>query len=174
MSMNEDYYERKFRNSAKIMKACWYLLILMFLLLVVSLFISCSPRVVTVPEYHTVYVNRTDTFFRVDSVVHNTNTIIREANESDSVMLAEYGIKLKDNERLLLLLRSEIHKATSEKQESHTDTVIKNDSVRVPYPIEKKLTRWEQAKIDMGGWMVGIIIAAVVSFIIYWLRRKRI
>lgn len=38
-------------------------------------------------------------------------------------------------------------------------TVIKK--VKVPYPVEKELTRWQQFKLDIGGWVfiaVGIYI----------------
>lgn len=133
---------------------------------------SCAPRVVTVPEYHREYVNSTDTFLRVDSFVSNTSTIIREANEGDSLMLAEYGIRLKENERLLLFLHRVMEQAVSDRQENHTDTFIKTDSIRVPYPVEKKLTKWQQAKIDLGGWMVCIIIASVVALCFWIFRRK--
>lgn len=170
----EDYYERKLRESDPVVRICWYCFLLTVAILIVAYLTSCSPRVVTVPEYHTEYINRTDTFILRDSIFTNTNTVIREANEGDSVLLAEYGIRLKDNERLLILLRSELQKATSEKLESHTDTVFRTDSVRVPYPVERKLSRWEQAKIDMGGWMFGIIIASVVALCVWLIRKKKI
>lgn len=41
---------------------------------------------------------------------------------------------------------------------NRTDTVIKVDSVQVPYPVEKQLTRWQQMKIELGGWAVGVIV----------------
>lgn len=51
-----------------------------------------------------------------------------------------------------------------------TDTVIQTDSVQVPYPVEKKLTRWQSMKIELGGWTFGILIAfllLVAGWIIY-------
>jgi hypothetical protein len=39
-----------------------------------------------------------------------------------------------------------------------TDTILKNDSIRVPYPVEKELNRWEKVKMELGGWAFGIII----------------
>ena len=56
-----------------------------------------------------------------------------------------------------------------------TDTVIKTDSVQVPYPVEKKLTRWQSAKIELGGWAFGIVIAlalVIVGWIVYKSRKK--
>ena len=140
-------------------------MVFLFVLLVASLG-SCSPKVVTVPEYHTQYVNRTDTFLRVDSVVHNTNVIIREANKNDSAMLVEYGIKLKDNERVLLLLRSELDKAMNHQLEVRTDTFIKTDSIPMPYPVEKKvpaeLSWWQKLRMHMGDMMIMLLIAALL------------
>lgn len=39
-----------------------------------------------------------------------------------------------------------------------TDTVMMTDSVQIPYPVEKQLTRWQQMKIELGGWAVGVIV----------------
>lgn len=56
------------------------------------------------------------------------------------------------------------------------DTVYasKTDSVRVPYPVERKFTRWEQIRLDVGGWAIGaviIVILVVVGYMIYKLRK---
>lgn len=56
---------------------------------------------------------------------------------------------------------------------NRTDTVLKTDSVQVPYPIEKELNRWQKIKIELGGWAFGIIIGFLL-FIIGWLIYKRI
>jgi hypothetical protein len=39
-----------------------------------------------------------------------------------------------------------------------TDTVMLTDSVQIPYPVEKQLARWQQMKIELGGWAVGVIV----------------
>lgn len=47
----------------------------------------------------------------------------------------------------------------------HTDTI------RVPYPVERKLSRWQQAKMEFGGFaMGGVVIALCIAVI--WLIRK--
>lgn len=48
---------------------------------------------------------------------------------------------------------------------NRTDTVIKVDSVQVPYPVEKQLTRWQQMKKELGGWAFGIIILFILIII---------
>lgn len=58
---------------------------------------------------------------------------------------------------------------------------VKRDSVDrpVPYPVERELTRWEQVKMDAGGFALSLLAAvAVMGFIalLIWLvkikRRK--
>lgn len=45
------------------------------------------------------------------------------------------------------------------------------DSIRVPYPVAKELTRWEQAKMDFGGMaMGGIVITLCIA--VAWLIKK--
>lgn len=55
-----------------------------------------------------------------------------------------------------------------------TVAILSSDSVRVPYPVERKLTRWEQFRLDVGGWAIGIVIIViliVVGCMIYKLRK---
>lgn len=148
-------------------RGCLYYLITVVILIAISAFLlSCKTVYVPVETVRTEYVNRTDTFLRVDSFINNTNTIIREASKDDSLLLAEYGIKLKDNEKLLLLLRKELQRVTSEQQENHKDTFIKIDSIQVPYPVEKKLTKWQKIKMDAGGIAIIAMIFVVILVII--------
>ena len=52
-------------------------------------------------------------------------------------------------------------------------TVTKKE--KVPYPVEKELTRWQQMKLELGGWAFGIIITAaliIVGWIVYKSRKK--
>ena len=52
-------------------------------------------------------------------------------------------------------------------------TVTKKE--KVPYPVEKELTRWQQMKLELGGWAFGIIITAaliIVGWLIYKSRKK--
>lgn len=53
--------------------------------------------------------------------------------------------------------------------------VIVTKEVKVPYPVEKELTRWQQMKLELGGWAFGIIITAaliIVGWLIYMSRKK--
>lgn len=53
--------------------------------------------------------------------------------------------------------------------------VIVTKEVKVPYPVDKELTRWQQMKLELGGWAFGIIITAaliIVGRIVYKSRKK--
>lgn len=54
------------------------------------------------------------------------------------------------------------------------DTIYRSrtDSVAVSYPVERKLSRWEKTKQDIGGIAIGAFIA-VVSAVVIWLAVKK-
>lgn len=55
-----------------------------------------------------------------------------------------------------------------------TDTVLKMDSIQVPYPVEKRLNRWQSIKMELGGWAFGIIILfalIIIGRIIFKLKK---
>ena len=132
--------------------------------------VGCAPRVVTVPEYHYERHNTTDTVMLHDSILRERNTIIREA---DSAMLSELGIRLQQGERAILVLRKELERALSQQKEIMHDTIIKTDSIRVPYPVEKKLTKWQQLKIGAGEIILFVsCLIAVFLWLRFLVRRK--
>ena len=48
------------------------------------------------------------------------------------------------------------------------------DTLRVPYPVEKELTRWQQFRLDVGGYAifaVVIVILIVVGYMVYKLKK---
>lgn len=44
------------------------------------------------------------------------------------------------------------------------DTVYRSrvDSIQVPYPVEQQLTRWEQIRLDVGGWAIVTVIIIIL------------
>ena len=51
-----------------------------------------------------------------------------------------------------------------------TVSVLRSDSVRVPYPVERRLTKWEQVRLNVGGWVIALVvitILVVVGWAIY-------
>lgn len=57
-------------------------------------------------------------------------------------------------------------------KESH-DTVFAEriDSVSVPYPVERRLSRWERTKQDWGG-VAMLIVVAGIGAVVAWLATK--
>ena len=132
---------------------------------------SCkSVQYVPVETTHVEHYHHTDTVKERDSVIVEKTTTIKEA---DNEILAKYGLQLKNNEKAILILSNEFQKLVSEKQESKIDTIIKVDSIQVPYPIEKKLSKWEQVKMDLGGIAFGGCLLAVALMICFFIRKYK-
>jgi hypothetical protein len=129
-----------------------------------------SVRYVPVETVKTEKVTETDTIIQKDTVRSEKETVIREARPEDSVIIARLGIRLRENERLLILLQKELSEQRSNAYESHRDTVLKTDSIRVPYPVERELTWWERQKIAFGEWVFGVM--AVLLLVVIIRKRK--
>lgn len=144
-----------------------YIIIAVFVTFCVWLLMSCSPKVITVPEYHYERHNTTDTVMMRDSILREHNTIIREA---DSSMLADLGIRLQQGERAILVLRKELERALNQQREVVHDTIVKVDSIRVAYPVEKQLTKWEKLKMEAGGW-VFVVLAVLLIYLLFRIKK---
>lgn len=120
-------------------------------LLVLSL-IGCRTRIQYVPveSVRTEYKDR----LQRDSIYFRDSIFMRE--KGDTVFIDRWRYLYKD--KLI------------------TDTLIVSDTIRVPYPVEKELTRWQRAKMDVGGWAMGVLsgIALLgIGYVVVWLIRKR-
>lgn len=119
------------------------------ILLVTLCLTGCKTvRYVPVPEYHTLYKTRVDTVQHRDSVYFRDSVFT--ATKGDTVYLT----KTQWRERF----RNVYH--------IKADTVMQLDSIRVPYPVEKPLTKWEQWKMDMGGWAMGVAAVLVILLVV--------
>lgn len=120
------------------------------------LFVICSCRTVKYVPVETVKVDTTyinklqrDSIYLLDSVY------VKE--KGDTVLIEKYKYLYRDK-----LVRDTLYMA-------------KTDSIQVPYPVEKELTRWQQMKQELGGWALGIILVvtlAIVILLIYKTRKK--
>ena len=122
---------------------------ILFLFFVIMSLTGCrTVKFVPVPEYHTLYKTRVDTVQRLDSVYFRDSVFI--AAKGDTVYLT----KTHWRERF----RNVYH--------IKTDTIMQRDSIRVPYPVEKQLTKWQRWKMDLGGWAMGVAVAFFILVII--------
>lgn len=99
-------------------------------------FVSCRTQYVPVETVRTEYKTRDS--IRVDSIYNQDSIYVLVKGDT----IYQYRYKYLYKYQYL----------------NRTDTVIKTDSVQVPYPVEKQLTRWQQMKIELGGWAVGVIV----------------
>lgn len=55
------------------------------------------------------------------------------------------------------------------KYKNLTDTVYisRVDSINVPYMVERKLTRWQSIKMELGGWAFAAIVIIIIGWLIY-------
>ena len=142
-----DYYDKRSKN---LRGCCWMFLVMVLAIILGVLFGSCSSvKYVPVVEHHTEYVTKTDSFIKKDSIFYHDSIYIHAIG--DTVWYEKWHTKYIDKVREVV----------------RTDSFIKRDSVPVPYPVERKLTKWEQTKIDWGGKAIVAII--VVIFITIWL-----
>ena len=143
-------------------------LALVIVLTVLWMLAGCKTRYVSVPEYHKEYINRTDTFIHNDVMRDTSWMTIREV---DSAELVRLGVRIKGLTNALLIERYNNREQRSNNQRVKTDTIIKTDSVLVPYPVEKTLTKWQRMKMDYGGMAMGGTAVALV-LVVVWLARK--
>ena len=118
---------------------------------------GCKTKYVSVPEYHNVYVTKHDTLTKHDSVYQKE--FVDRFVKGDTVFLTKTKVDYRYKNIYKTLYRDS----------------IKTDSVRVPYPVEKKLSRWQGLKMEVGGWAIGVlsvVVLGVIGYIIMWLVRK--
>ena len=130
-------------------------LALVIVLTVLWMLAGCRTKYVTVPEYHKEYINRTDTLLRSDTLYRLDSVVVRM--QGDTTIIE----KIRWQNRFVNVYKVK------------TDTIMKSDSIRVPYPVEKTLTMWQRAKMDVGGWAMGLI-TVVIIFVIVWLVRRKV
>ena len=169
------YYDSKLIKRTKDLKGCCWLFIIMLVAIALgALLSSCRstqyiPVETTITEVKEVH----DTIKIQDTIKSEKQIVIREADTSEIERLnTEYGLKLNKAQKTILILNKELQQQSHNQTEVKDSIVYRDKEVQVPYPVERKLTKWQQIKIDFGGWMVGFIILSIIVFCIYLARGK--
>lgn len=102
-----------------------------------------------------------------------------ECDENGKVVLAWLDIVNSKNAQAQLTIDSLGNLLAKMKTQPDTvylpsKEVTVNKEVQVPYPVEKELTKWQQFRMDFGGWAIGIVIITilvVVGRMVYKLKK---
>lgn len=167
----EEEYQKIWQESVSCKSGCYQgvISLLIFALLVLYTFCSCRTKYIPIETIREVYISRTDTFIQHDTTNTVINTVIREARPEDSAMIADLGIKLNNNERVLILLQKQLKEKSKETHEVKHDTVIKTDSVPVPVPVVEEVVKYPKSYWYLLGFTILFIIFAIIK-LIRWLR----
>ena len=146
-----DYYDWKDKASGSATRTCWY----MFLGIMVALFLAAMLSGCSTIKYVPVETVRTDTLYQKvvqrDSIHVHDSVTIRE--KGDTVMIEHWRTQWRDR-----LLRDTVYRS-------------RIDTIQVPYPVERKLTKWQSFCIDYGKLTLGASVLLVI-FIVIWLVRR--
>lgn len=113
-----------------------------FMCIIVLILVCSCNSVKYVPvetvKHDSIYINKV----QVDSVYHRDSIYVVDKGDTVFLYKDRYIYKYKDR----------------------TDTlyVTKTDSIQVPYPVEKELTRWQQFRLDVGGWAIAIVVITIL------------
>ncbi|WFE84964.1 hypothetical protein [Parabacteroides chongii] len=112
----------------------------------------------SVVQYVPVETVRTDSIYlsslQLDSVFVHDSILINQKGDTVTEYRYRYVYKYKDRVDTLY--------------------INKTDSISVPYPVEKSLTRWEQTKVNYGGHaIIAVVVIVMVVFgkMIYKLKK---
>ena len=131
--------------------------------------LSCKTEYVPIETSHTEHHWHTDSIKEVDSVIHERHTTIMQL---DSAAMAQYGIRLKNAERAWLVKSWELERQIEQLQKMSAIRDTVRDTIQVPYPLEKKLSKWQQTKVDWGGWAILAADVMIILFFVFALRRR--
>lgn len=137
---------------------------------------------VEVPVVHdSTYVNHTEFVYKTDTIINNTETVIREANKGDSALLAKLGLQMNDYKHTILVLQKELEQRISELTGMTADSSYYHNDTPVPITnteyveVEKELTRWQKILMWMGRvgliGLVGLIGWKTRRIWLRWVRR---
>ena len=152
MKYDDEYDERKGCAVAACVMLVWVALVAAC---IVFLFFLCgctTTRYVPVETVRTEYKDKIRDVHTTDSIIDTRFVYVK----GDTVF--GYRDRIKWRDRF-------IH---------DTASVVRTDSIPVPYPVERKLTWWERTKIDLGGMALGAVVVAICVAVVWCVRRFKV
>ena len=101
-----------------------------------------------------------------------------ECDENGKVVLSWLDIANSKNAQAQLTIDSLGNLLAKTKTQPDTvylpgKEVVVSKKEKVPYPVEKELTRWQQMKLELGGWAFGIILIITIVIIVLLIYRTK-
>lgn len=108
---------------------------------------------------------------QVDSLMQSYRELLVLSDKGDTLRHDREKIIYRASHR-----ESELEKLVESKNDSIRELMrqlesVKSDSIRVPYPVERKLSKWERAKMDFGGEAI-VSVAVVLIAVVIWIVKK--
>ena len=128
---------------------------ILYILMAVALLTGCKTKYIPVPEYHEIVVHHADTLLRMDSVQLRDSVIIRLQGDTIVQEVWRWRDRVKYDTRIV-----------------YRDSV-RVDSVRVPYPVERKQTAWERTMQNVGKISLIILVTSICFMLVYSILRAR-
>lgn len=120
----------------------------------ILMLVSCKTKYVVVPEYHEVIVNKHDTLTTRDSIYERDSIYIIKSGDTVTTYRIKYVYMDRWRDRVV-----------------YRDS-LRVDSVRVPYPVEKKLGLWDRTVLAVAKPIIALVIVALALLLIRYLIRR--
>lgn len=147
---------------------------IIIMLVTLLLLSGCRTKIQYIPvESKT---NTSDSIIYRDSVIERTIV-----HERDSTVTKDSTVIIMDDKGNII--RTELYREKERFRELNSDYRLlqskydslyqsKKTEIQLPYPVEKKLTRWESIKIKVGGWAIAALSGLMLIGIGYLVVRK--
>lgn len=108
---------------------------------------------------------------QVDSLMQSNRELLILSEKGDTIRYDRETVVYRSSHR-----EAELEKLVEAKNDSIRDLKsmlesIKCDSVAIPYPVERELSRWEQTKMDFGGMAIGALVIAICCAVVWLIKR---
>ncbi len=126
---------------------------ILFALILIGILVGCSKTIHVPVETISTRIEYCDRFERDSIYIHDSVSFVQKG---DTVWLEKWHTRYRDK-----LFRD-------------TTYINKVDSVAIPYLVEKQLSRWNQFKIDYGGWAIIVVFVTVLiifGMMVYKLKK---
>ena len=159
-----------------------YGLIGLLVVVLFSLLTSCRVRIRYIPienSTDSIYIDRLIPYpLPTDSA---SIRALMECDENGKVILRWLDIANSKNVELKFKIDSLGQVIANMKVKPDTlylpsKEILVDRKIEGPVEIERKLSKWEQFKMDIGGWAIGVLSGLLlleIGYIIIWLIKKR-